>query len=181
MKIELGAKSALKPHQSLVIAPYIDKDIKVSDLSIPNVITIHAERTFWDKIVITHELRIRYKKDGKLRQDGQRISRHYYDLHSLLETDVGNNAIANLALGEDCVGHARTFFKKPNFVLTSAVPGKFALRHVGNMIELLRRDYDKTRAMIFRSIPDFDQILSSIGEIEDRLNAPEQKLGHKDN
>jgi len=31
--------------------------------------------------------------------------------------------------------------------------------------------YDNTRAMIFGDAPNFDDILSSIGEIEDRLNA----------
>jgi len=39
------------------------------------------------------------------------------------------------------------------------------------MIERLHRDYDNTRAMIFGIAPEFEQILTSIGQIEDRLNA----------
>ena len=35
----------------------------------------------------------------------------------------------------------------------------------------MARDYDNTRAMIFGDAPDFDDILSPIEEIEDRLNA----------
>ncbi|WP_348640546.1 nucleotidyl transferase AbiEii/AbiGii toxin family protein [Nitratireductor sp. XY-223] len=149
VKIESGAKSALDPHRPLTIAPYIDKDIVALDLGIPDVTTIHAERTFRDKIVIVHGLRNWYERRDELRQDGQRISRHYYDLHSLLGSDIGDNAIADPVLGADCVEHARTFFNRPDFDLASAVPGRFALRLVGDMIERLHCDYGNTRAMIF--------------------------------
>jgi len=94
VKIVSGAKSALDPHRLLTIAPYINKDIAALDRGIPDVTTIHAERTFWDKIIIIHGLHSWYERRDELRQDGQRISRHYYDLHSLLESDIGDNAIS---------------------------------------------------------------------------------------
>ena len=54
------------------------------DLTVPDVTTIEPSRTFWDKIVIVHGLRRWHEIRGELRYDGQRISRHYYDLHCLL-------------------------------------------------------------------------------------------------
>ena len=171
VKIESGAKSALDPNLPLTIAPYVDDDVEPLDLSVQDVTTIHAERTFWDKIVIVHGLRSWFERRGELRQDGQRISRHYYDLHSLLGSDVGAAALADLALGADCVEHARTFFNRPDFDLAAAATGTFSLRPIGDMIDRLTRDYDNTRAMIFGSAPDFDKILLSIGQIEDRLNS----------
>ena len=170
VKIESGAKSALDPNRPLTIAPYVDADIETIDLSVPDVTTIHAERTFWDKVVIAHGLRNWFERRGELRQDGQRISRHYYDLHSLLASDVGVSALADLALGADCIAHARTFFNRPDFNLASACPGTFSLRPVGDMVDRLARDYDNTRAMIFGVAPDFDEILSSIEQIENTLN-----------
>ena len=171
VKIESGAKSALDPHRPVTITPYIDADIDALDLRVPDVTTIHAERTFWDKIVIVHGLRSWFERRGELRQDGQRISRHYYDLHSLLHSDVGSSAVADLALGADCIEHARTFFSRPDYDLVTAAPGKFALRPVGEMIGRLARDYDNTKPMIFGDAPDFGDIMTSIGEIEDQLNA----------
>ena len=171
VKIELGAKSALDPNRPLTIAPYVGADIKTLDLSVPDVTTIHAERTFWDKIVIVHGLRSWFERRGELRQDGQRISRHYYDLHTLLGSDVGADSIADLALGTDCVEHARTFFNRPDFDLATASPGTFSLRPVADMIDRLARDYDNTRAMIFGHPPEFDDILLSIEQIEDSLNS----------
>ena len=170
MKIELGAKSALDPNRPLTIAPYVGADIEALDLSVPDVTTIYAERTFWDKIVIVHGLRSWFERRGELRQDGQRISRHYYDLHTLLGSDVGSNSVADLALGTDCVEHARTFFNRPDFDLATASPGTFSLRPVADMIDRLARDYDNTRAMIFGHSPEFDDILLSIEQIEDSLN-----------
>lgn len=42
-----------------------------------DVTTIEATRTFWDKVVIAHGLRRCYERRGELRQEGQRVSRHY--------------------------------------------------------------------------------------------------------
>ena len=171
VKIESGEKSALNPNRPRMISPYINDDIGTLDPGVPDVTTIHAERTFWDRIVISHSLRSWFDRRGELRQDGQRISRHDYDLHSLLGSGVGASAIADRTLGTDCVGHARTFFNRPDFDLATASPGTFSLRPVGDMIGRLVRDYDSTRAMVFGDAPDFEDILSSIEQIENSLNA----------
>jgi len=170
VKIESGAKSALDPNQPVTIAPYIAPDVDALDLSVLNVTTIHAERTFWDKIVIAHGLRNWFERRGELRQDGQRVSRHYYDLHMLIQSDVGASAVKDLKLGAECIDHARAFFSTPDFDLASAKLGTFSLRPTGDMIERLTRDYNNTRAMIFGDEPDFDDVLASITLIEDGLN-----------
>ena len=170
VKIESGAKSALDPNRAQVVSPYIDDDIDTLDLSVMGVTTINAERTFWDKIVIAHGLRNWFDRRGELRQDGQRISRHYYDLHSLLGTEVGNCALTDVALGSDCIGHAQTFFNRRDYDLESAAAGSFSLRPVGSMLSRLLHDYENTQAMIFGEAPEFNDILDSIGQIEDALN-----------
>ncbi len=171
IKIESGAKSALDPNKPRTITPYIAEDITAFDLAVPNVTTIDAERTFWDKIVIAHGLRNWFDRRGELKQDGQRISRHYYDLHCMLATEVGANALADCGLGVDCIEHAKTFFNRPDFNLAAAVPGSFALLPIGNMAERLAIDYENTVAMIFGDAPDFDMIMQSVAEIEKALNA----------
>ncbi len=170
VKIEPGAKSALDPNLPVTIAPYVDADLEALDFSVPDVTTIHAERTYWDKIAIVRGLRSWFERRGKLRQVGQRSSRHYYDLHSLLGFGAGGSAIADLALGADCVEHARTFFNRPDYDFVAATPGTFALRPIGGVIDQLAHDYENTRAMTFGDAPDFEDILASIGEIEGRLN-----------
>jgi hypothetical protein len=171
IKIESGAKSALDPNKPRTITPYIAEDITAFDLAVPDVTTIDAERTFWDKVVIAHGLRNWFDRRGELKQDGQRISRHYYDLHCMLATEVGANALSDRGLGVDCIEHAKTFFNRPDFNLATAVPGSFALLPIGNMAERLAIDYENTVAMIFGEAPDFDKIMQSVTEIEKALNA----------
>lgn len=170
IKIESGAKSALDPNSEVPIKPYVDDDLPALDLTVPAVRTVDAERTFWDKVVIVHGLRRWFDKRGELRGGGQRVSRHYYDLHRLAATPVGASAIAETALGTDCVAHARMFFNRPDFDLEGAVPGSFALAPHGAMIEQLRIDYRAMQGMIFGSPPDFEAVLGSVGSLETRLN-----------
>ena len=171
--IESGAKSALDPHHSVSIRPYISEDAADLDLAVDGVTTIDAARTFWDKVVIAHGLRRWHERRGVLRQEGQRVSRHYYDLHCLLHSKVGKPALADRDMATDCVRHARMFFDRPDYDLASAVPGTFAIAPSGAMIDALSRDYVNTIAMIFGAAPAFEEILNSVNRIELTLNSPD--------
>ncbi len=122
IRLESGAKSALDPNRPVKITPYVAGEAAGIDLTVADVTTIEATRTFGDKVVIAHGLRRWYERRGELRQDGQRVSRHYYDLHCLLGSETGKAALGDLDLGADCVRHARMFFDRPDYDLASAVP-----------------------------------------------------------
>ena len=174
VKIESGAKSALDPHALHIIKPYLEADVPGIDLAVANVTIVDAERTFWDKVVILHGLRRWFEIRGALRGNGQRVSRHYYDLHELLQSDAGKRALADPALGRDCVAHARLFFNRPAFDLATAVQGSFALCPEGEMVDDLRRDYRAMTGMVFGDAPGFDTVIESIAELQNRLNADTQ-------
>jgi Nucleotidyl transferase AbiEii toxin, Type IV TA system len=170
VKIESGAKSALDPNSSRVLRPYVDDDAPGLDLGVANVTTVDPRRTFWDKVVILHGLRRWYERRGELRGGGQRISRHYYDLHRLMEAPVGAEARADKTLGADCVAHARMFFDRPDYDLASAQPPTFALAPHNGMVEALRRDYAAMAAMIFGPAPAFEAVLASVEHLEAIIN-----------
>jgi hypothetical protein len=170
VRIECGAKSALDPHQNVVVTPYVAPDVAALDLAIPDITTINPARTYWDKVVIAHGLRRWYERRGVLRQDGQRVSRHYYDLHCLTKTDAGREALKNLELSADCVRHARMFFDRPDYDLATATRGTFAIAPTAEMVNLLRRDYANTVAMVFGQAPTFDEILASVTTLDAAAN-----------
>ena len=169
VRIECGAKSALDPHRDVLIRPYIAEDVPDLNISVPGVTTIEPPRTFWDKIVIVHGLRRWHEIRSELRQEGQRVSRHYYDLHCLFHSSV-SLALDDRALAADCVRHARMFFDRPDFDLGSARAGSFAIRPNANMLDSLRRDYANTISMIFGAAPSFEEIMASITEIDAAAN-----------
>lgn len=179
VRIESGAKSALDPHRSVTIQPYIAEDAVRLNLSTGGVTAIDATRTFWDKVVIAHGLRRWHERRGVLRQEGQRVSRHYYDLHCLLGSDVGRAALADRDLGADCVRHARAFFDRRDYDLASAEPGTFAIVPTDLMVESLARDYANTTPMIFGTAPEFEDILASAHEIEDTINSGSSSMQTK--
>ena len=170
VRIESGGKSALDPNRPVTIQPYISEEAANPDLAVAGVTTIEPSRTFWDKVVIAHGLRRWYERRGVLRQEGQRVSRHYYDLHCVYGSEMGAAAVADRDLAADCVRHARMFFDRPDYDLASATPGTFAIAPIDGMIDLLRRDYASTTAMVFGAAPALDDILASARRIEDIIN-----------
>lgn len=171
VKIESGAKSALDPNSVHTITPYVDADVPGLDLAVSGVTVVDAERTFWDKVVILHGLRRWYEIRGELRGNGQRISRHYYDLYRLLASGTGEAARKDHALGKDCVRHARMFFDRPPFDLASARPPTFALVPEQGMIDDLRQDYRAMSTMIFGDPPVFDAVIEAVADLQNELNA----------
>ena len=170
IKIESGAKSALDPHAPVVVKPYIADDLPNFDLAVGNVTTVDPSRTFWDKVVILHGLRRWWDRRGELKGGGQRVSRHYYDVYRLLISEIGQKAIQDASMAEDCVRHARMFFNRPDLDLVSAVPGSFALTPHDGMLANLSRDYEAMSDMIFGTIPTVDEVIVTIAELEQRLN-----------
>ena len=170
VKIEAGAKSALDPHRSTTIRPYVADDMPTSDLVVSSVLTIDAERTFWDKVVILHGLRRWHDTRGALRQQGQRVSRHYYDIYKLIQSPQGKSALSDRALALDCARHAQLFFNSTDLDLKSARHGSFAITPSTVMIEALRRDYQAMAGMIFGAVPSFADVLDTVSQIEAQIN-----------
>ncbi len=170
VKIESGAKSALDPHHTVVVRPYVSEDILTLDFAVSNVTVVDAERTFWDKVVILHGMRRWFDKRGVLRSGGQRVSRHYYDVHRLFNADIGKAALNDGALGLDCVRHARMFFNSADLDLATAKPGTFSLCPSDVMMAELKRDYTAMSGMIFGEAPTFEDVTKSIAIVEATVN-----------
>lgn len=171
VKIEAGAKSALDPHQEATVLPYIASDLLDFDFRVHGVTAVHAGRTFWDKIVILHGLGCWFERRGELRHGGQRVSRHYYDVFKLAESDAGKLALSDRALGVDCARHARLFFFNADYDLEHATPGSLKICPTEGMTTALQRDFKAMAGMIFGEIPPFESVLDALAELECRLNS----------
>lgn len=170
VKIEAGAKSALDPHETVVVSPYVANDLPDLSMAVPNVTTVKPERTFWDKVIILHGLRQWHDRRGLLRQGGQRVSRHYYDVHRLLQHPDANVWMADRLLAQDCAQHARLFFGSTDLRLDMATHGSFTLSPSDAMHDALTRDYQAMSGMIFGPFPALDEVLHVVAELEQRLN-----------
>lgn len=170
IKIEAGAKSALDPHVAATVTPYVTQDLPDLNLTVTNVVTVKPERTFWDKVIILHGLRQWHDRRGELRHGGQRVSRHYYDVHQLMQAPLAAAWQEDHVLAIDCAHHARLFFGSADLGLDSAVPGSFTLTPNTAMREALRKDYEAMAGMIFGDVPPFDVVLHSAEHFEQIVN-----------
>jgi hypothetical protein len=177
VKIESGAKSALEPHCTVPVRPDVSDEVSGISLEVANVTTVVAERTFWDKVVILHGLRRWHENRGVLRSQGQRVSRHYYDVHRMMRSEAIAGAINDHALARDCVRHARMFFGSPDLGLDTAIPGTFVLGPTDDMLADLRRDYERMAGMIIGEVPGFNEVIESIRELEARVNGSPARTG----
>lgn len=170
VKIEAGAKSALDPNIESSVTPYVTQDLPNLDLTIANVVTVKPERTFWDKVMILHGLRQWHDRRGELRHGGQRISRHYYDVHQLMQAPSTAEWQADHKLAIDCAHHARLFFGSADLGLDNATPGTFTLIPNTTMRDSLKKDYDAMAGMIFGDIPPFEAVMHSAEHFEQIVN-----------
>lgn len=171
VKIEGGAKSALDPHTTTRVKPYAGDDFPGGDLTIDSITAVNPTRTFWDKVVILHGLRRWFDHRGQLRHGGQRVSRHYYDVFRLLQSDTGQAAEADRQLAEDCARHARMFFNTPDFNLDEAAQGTWSILPTPPMMDALERDYNAMAGMIMGPIPRFAAVVDAVSSLENRINA----------
>lgn len=167
VRLEFGARSDHLPAESRTIAPYLNLEIPelLADPDIA-VNTLGADRTFWEKATILHWLFHR-SADKPL---GDRMSRHYYDLARLIDSDVREKALSDLSLLETVTVHKSIFFKTGDAHYETAKPGSLRLSPHPELEKALRTDYAKMQEMIFNEPPSFNEILQKIAAIETDIN-----------
>jgi len=61
------------------------------------------------------------------------------------------------------------FFGSPDLGLDTAAPGTYVLGPT-DMLADLRRDYERMAGMIIGAVPEFDEVIQSVREVERRVN-----------
>ena len=165
VKIEGGARSATLPAHGLEIRPYVSDVLGETGPCTPGVITIDAERTFLDKLLILHGRHCHFRDRGTVYKEANRESRHYYDLAMMAET-VGPSALAQRELLADVIHHSRMAFASGWMKFDEAERGDLLVMPPEGMRKALARDYEAMKGMIFGDVPAFDWVLNRIAEVE---------------
>ena len=170
IKIEGGARSALEPHSLQSVTPYIQSQLEGIDLSVSGITTIGAERTFLDKLLILHGWHCGYRDEGRLPKEGQRLSRHYYDVGIMANTAIAENAIHNTALFRNVIDHAQMLFRRSWMKLDEIETGGIRLAPQDALHKSLETDYRLMRGMLFGDKPSFSTLVDYIEILEKRVN-----------
>ena len=167
VKLELGARSDTEPSGTPEIQPYLAEALP--DEMGPSTFKVRAvapERSFCEKAMLLHEETFRDNEGPKAR-----LARHYYDLWCLIRAGIAEKAVDDPGLFERIVAHRAVYFRNNKEAQDSLRPGSLRLLPTGNQRAAWKQDYDAMRdTMFFGATPEFDEILSVVGDFERRFN-----------
>ena len=165
IRLEIGPMSEMEPYEEYSIKSYAAESFpKIFKKDSATVLSIIPEKTFWEKVTILHAES--YRNDPK-----HRYSRHYYDVYKMIGTKIEDDSITNLSLLEQVVRFKKKFFYSASAKYDLAKPGTINLVPDDPVIDKLSRDYEQMREMIFGEYPDFNLIINTIKEFQEKLNS----------
>lgn len=160
VKIELGARSDVEPNDDREARPYLSQhypDLVGADGFV--VRTVSPLRTFWEKALLLHEERHRQ------RPTKERLSRHFYDLWSLIKKGVAKEAVADEALFDRIVAHRAIYWPVTGVDYAALTPAGLRVQPTSEARAAWEADYRKMNVMIFGEMPEFAEVLRLVGEV----------------
>ncbi|MHC4877800.1 MAG: nucleotidyl transferase AbiEii/AbiGii toxin family protein [Planctomycetota bacterium] len=172
VKLEFGSLTDQQPTGSHPVRPWL---AEVLPMAFPDwqcqVVALEIERSFWEKATILH---MEYHRaPGKPTPD--RFSRHYADTAALALHPVARQAVDQHDLRNRVVEWKSRFFGSSWAKYDEATPGTFRLVPPAEREPALRRDYQAMRDMYLAEPTSFDEILSTLAELENRINRSEKR------
>ncbi|MDW7656722.1 MAG: nucleotidyl transferase AbiEii/AbiGii toxin family protein [Bacillota bacterium] len=167
VRMEIGALAAWTPVQKTTITSYAAKRYpQAFTTPSTSVLTVMAERTFWEKVTILHKEAFRTNS-----RFPSRYSRHYYDLYCMDKSPVKAQAYDNLPLLERVVKFKARFYPTNVARYDLAHPGTMRLMPPEDCIPVLVNDYEHMKNMIFGTTPSFEKIMDTLQCMETEINA----------
>lgn len=179
VKIEAGARSALNPSRYRTLVPYVADIIPDWSSESGNLRVFAPERTYLDKLMILHGAHCGFRDVGRLPREGQRISRHYYDVAMMTKTKAGQSALNDIELLDSVRNHNLVAYRQAWKRLDEAVPGSLRLVPQPELLAVIEKDYEDMKEMIFGDAPGFGWIMDQLRFAETVINEPQvEPLGN---
>lgn len=166
--IELGGRNVIDPNEVHSISPYVAEITAGVSYPTCEVTVLSPQRTFWEKATLIHVECNR----GEMKQNVERLSRHWYDLTMLAKHEAGQAAVQNRELFEDVIGHKKIFFNASYANYDGCLAGELKLLPSEETISGLQKDYENmvTAGLMYNEPPKFSEIIEDIRRIEAEIN-----------
>ena len=165
--LEIGPLASWLPSDSFEISSFAaQKFPQVFSKTKCTVNTIVAKRTFWEKATILHHEANRPEESPM----PTRYSRHYYDLAMMVQSEVKNEALADLELLKNVVDFKQKFYPRTWAKYEEAIPGTLKLLPPEFRLDSLEKDYKAMGNMIFDKYISFEEIINILENLEKEIN-----------
>jgi hypothetical protein len=170
VKIELSGRAEDAPAEPRLVVPYISELFPELFADTPRPVScVLPHRTFWEKAALLHE----QHTNPKPVEPANRQSRHLYDLHQLW---TAGNLKASIThqdpMFREVMVHRSDFFPYGWVNHREILPGDLQLVPEADRISAWVADFTKMKSMFFGVPPSFEQILTTIRNIQASLSRP---------
>lgn len=132
-----------------------------------SVLAVEARKTFLEKAFLLHE---EFKKPDRSKIRAQRMSRHPYDLVSMMHTSIGIEALQDYKLYDHLITHRKWYtgysyldYEQLGHKTISFIPPD-------ELLDLYREDYNvMRREMIYGETKEFEQLIQDLKLLQGRF------------
>lgn len=168
--LEIGPLASWVPSIWKTIVPEVSRYYPriLGDEAIPVKVTT-AERTFWEKVTIAHQIAHSNKEIPP------RYARHYYDIVMLSRSGVAATALRDVKLLRSVAEFKERFYPSRAARYDLARPGTVRILPGEERLVELARDYRNMATMFYGPPPDWQALVDELRRLEQSINASERK------
>lgn len=168
VRLEIGPLAEWIPSHITSIVPFAAEYYEwLFEQKSTEIMTIDAERTFWEKITILHK--IANFPDGKTLP--HRYARHLYDVYCLGNSDIKQSAFVRKELLEKDVTFKQKFYYAKSAHYETATLKTIKLLPAQEILQPLKEDYAAMSNMFYGDTPNFEEILMYLTELEKEIHS----------
>lgn len=175
VRLEFGAHSTGEPHGPMPISCEAATHLAMIDFPAARPLVMDARRTFLEKAAAIH---VACRKGRWGSGDGDRYSRHWYDLDRLARAGIAEAAIRDRPLAVEVAQHKEDFWRATDadgqpINYGQVINGQLQLVPTAAAREALEADYRAMTdsGMLRGEIPSFPELLERIALLEQQCNA----------
>ncbi len=171
VKIEVSVRSLKTPFSKAPIRSILSSEYPSDEYpEEPFMIdAVEPHKTFLEKIFLLHE---EFRKPDATKIRSERMSRHLYDLNSMIDTEAEAKALSDDQLYQDLIHHRKSYQRIGWVEYETLFYGTISFIPPDTIIDLYRKDYRTMQEeMIYASASDFDQIIDRLRSLQDKLRA----------
>ena len=173
--LEFGAHSTGEPHGPMPISCEAASHLTMLEFPAARPLVMDPKRTFLEKAAAIH---VACRKGRWGSGDGDRYSRHWYDLDRLAGAGIAEEAIRDRPLAVEVAQHKEDFWRAMDvdeqpIDYFQVINGQLQLVPTAAAREALEADYKAMTdsGMLRGEIPSFPQLLERIALLEQQCNA----------
>lgn len=167
--LEFNAHSTGEPHGAMPITCEAATHLTMLAFPTAKPLVMDPKRTFLEKAAAVH---VACRKGSWGSGEGDRYSRHWYDLDRLASAGIAGAAMRDRALAMEVAQHKEDFWRKPPIDYFQALSGDLQLVPTGDGRLELEADYAamSSSGMLRGEVPTFSALMERMAQLEQQCN-----------